>query len=130
MAERPWVFPKEVIAYTDYESVKVRSEEKLKVDIARAEKYVISYTNNSFLDKEYKVIPDDVKTAIILIAEVYAYYASLGTKRHNKSESFDDYSYTREDAEASITDLGIGALLDDYIIVKPKGAVTMKLRKL
>ena len=48
MAERPWATPEEVKEYTDYPSVKKRDDAKLKIDITRAEQYVISYTNNKF----------------------------------------------------------------------------------
>ena len=44
MATRPWVLPKEVKAYTDIEAVQQRKKEKLEMDIARAEQYVITYT--------------------------------------------------------------------------------------
>ena len=67
MAERPWVLPKEVKAYTDIEAVQKRKREKLQMDISRAEQYVITYTRNRFED--YDKIPDPVKTAVILLAE-------------------------------------------------------------
>ncbi len=44
MAERPWVLPKEIKAYTDIEAVQQRKKDKLEMDIARAEQYVITYT--------------------------------------------------------------------------------------
>lgn len=94
MAVRPWVTPEDVKSYSDREKVQTRSDEKLKVDISRAEQYVIQYTQNRFDDAaKYPAIPTEVKTAVILIAEVYGNTAADG-KGEFKSETFDDYSYT------------------------------------
>lgn len=131
MAERPWVYPLEVTAYTDYKQIRQRRESKLKVDIARAEQYVIAYTNNDF--SEYDVIPDSVKTAIILLAEAYAYNACADARsggRRMKSESFDDYSYSSDDAYINIDDLDVKVLLDPYVKVAAKNGITMRMRKL
>lgn len=131
MAERPWVEPSEVIAYTDYKQVKERAEAKLKVDISRAEQYVIAYTNNDFSDVE--VIPEPAKTAVILLAEAYAYNACADVRsggRRMKSESFDDYSYSADDAYISIDDLDVKVLLDPYIKVAARNGITMRMRKL
>lgn len=131
MAERPWVEPSEVIAYTDYKQVQERAEAKLKVDISRAEQYVIAYTNNDFSDVE--VIPEPVKTAVILLAEAYAYNACADVRsggRRMKSESFDDYSYSADDAYISIDDLDVKVLLDPYIKVAARNGITMRMRKL
>lgn len=131
MAERPWVEPSEVIAYTDYKQVQERAEAKLKVDISRAEQYVIAYTNNDFSDIE--VIPEPVKTAVILLAEAYAYNACADVRsggRRMKSESFDDYSYSADDAYISIDDLDVKVLLDPYIKVAARNGITMRMRKL
>ena len=133
MAVRPWVTPDEVKTYTDYPTVQKRSDGKLKVDISRAEQYVISYTNNRFEDNEkYPVVPESLKTAVILVAEMYAFNAAQGAegKGGYKSESFDDYSYTLEETTAKIDNLLLGPLLDDYIIKEARNGVTMRLRKL
>lgn len=131
MAERPWVTPAEVIAYSDYKQVQERTEMKLKVDISRAEQYVIAYTNNDFIDVE--VVPEPVKTAVILLAEAYAYNACADVRsggRRMKSESFDDYSYSSDDAYISIEDLDVKVLLDPYVKVAARDGITMRLRKL
>lgn len=126
--QRPWVTPEEVKAYTEYKSVKERSDDKLKVDISRAEQYVIGYTNNSFEDIEET--PENVRIAVILIAEMYA--ASAGSAAEGfglyKSESFDDYSYTAEETTGKIDNLTIGPLLEEYCIAEPRRAVTLKAR--
>ena len=108
MAERPWVTPEELKEYTEFEEVKNRADSKLKIDISRAESWVIDYCNNRFDDPEkYPDIPENVKTAVLLIAEAYAHNAVEQTKVRLKSETFDDYSYT---AESSIILPGIPAM--------------------
>lgn len=52
MAERPWVTPEELKEYTEFEEVKNRADSKLKIDISRAESWVIDYCNNRFDDPE------------------------------------------------------------------------------
>ena len=128
MAERPWATPEEVKEYTDYPSVKKRDDANLKIDITRAEQYVISYTNNKFED--YETVPEQVKTAVILVAEAFAYNTAL-TSREMKSEQFDDYSYTVSDAgPIDISGLGLGSLLEDFCVSEAKRGVTLRMRAL
>lgn len=128
MVNRPWVTPQEVKEYTEYPSVQSRTDAKLAVDIARAEQYVIAFTNNKFENVEK--IPQSVKTAVILVAEAYAYNACIAA-REMKSEQFDDYSYTAADAVAIDLDtLDIAPLLEDYAVEKPRNGVTLRMRKL
>lgn len=128
MAERPWATPEEVKEYTDYPYVKKRDDAKLKIDITRAEQYVISYTNNKFED--YETVPEQVKTAVILVAEAFAYNTAL-TSREMKSEQFDDYSYTVSDAgPIDISGLGLGSLLEDFCVSEAKRGVTLRMRAL
>lgn len=133
MAERPWVTPEEVIEYTEYKQVQTRTPARLKVDISRAEQYIISYTNNNFADAE--TIPEPVKTATVLLAEAYAYNSCAdgmtGGKRV-KSETFDDYSYTADSAYLSIDDIfsDVKPLLDQYCIEETRGGITLRMRKL
>ena len=131
MAERPWVKPSDVIEYTDYKQVKERTETKLKVDISRAEQYVIAYTNNDFSD--FEVIPEPVKTAVILLAEAYAYNACADIRsggRRMKSESLDDYSYSTDDAYINIDNIDVKVLLDQFVKVAARNGITMRMRKL
>ena len=127
MAFRPWVTPLEVRDYTEIKSVQERNDTRIAVDISRAEQYVISYTNNDFSD--YEEIPQNVKTAVILLAETYGYNSVVSAKEV-KSETFDDYSYTAENNTISFDTLGIKPLLEEFIKVKPKNGVTMRLRRL
>ena len=135
MAARPWATPEEVKEYSDRKSVKDREDSKLKIDISRAEMYVIKYTRNKFDEEEkYPEIPESVKTAVILLAESYAAGAAgLGGDSeitgNFKSETFDDYSYTLMDSDAKKDNLDLGFLLDGYI-VEDNGTVNMRLRKL
>ena len=133
MAERPWVLPKEVKAYTDIEAVQQRKKDKLEMDIARAEQYVITYTHNRF--EGYDKIPGPVRTAVILLAEAYASYANQLKKTGGgavKSETFDDYSYTAGEGtfEDFVKALDLAALLDDFVIKQASGTVTMRMRRL
>lgn len=133
MAVRPWVLPEEVRAYSEIEAVQKRSEERLEVDITRAEQYVISYTRNRFED--YKTIPAPVRTAVILLAEMYAAYSGQLKKTGGgavKSETFDDYSYTVGEGafEDLVKALGLGGLLDDFVVPQASGNITMRMRRL
>ena len=68
--------------------------------------------------------------AVVLLAEAYAKQSIAQKDGIMTSETFDDYSYTI-DTEADLdAKLGIGPLLDDYVLEPSKGKVTMKLRKL
>lgn len=126
MASRPWVLPADVRAYSDRPEIAERADAKLAVDISRAESFVIAYTNNNFA--EASAIPDAVKTAVILLAENYGVAAAKGFGTM-KSETFDDYAYTA--AEGSLVDtLGLGPLLDEFMIAEAKSGITMKLRRL
>ena len=133
MAERPWVLPKEIKAYTDIEAVQQRKKDKLEMDIARAEQYVITYTHNRF--EGYDKIPGPVRTAVILLAEAYASYANQLKKTGGgavKSETFDDYSYTAGEGtfEDFVKALDLAALLDDFVIKQASGTITMRMRRL
>ena len=127
MPERPWVKPKEVRDYSEIKSVQERTDARLVIDIARAEQYVISYTGNDF--SEYEEIPQNVKTAVILLAEAYGYNSAVSAKEL-KSETFDDYSYTADTSLKSIDGLDIKPLLEGYMKDKDGGSIVMRLRRL
>ena len=121
------------MAYTDIEAVQQRKKEKLEMDIARAEQYVITYTHNRFERDE--AIPAPVRTAVILLAEAYASYANQLKKTGGgavKSETFDDYSYTAGEGtfEDMVKALDLAALLDDFVVKQASGTVTMRMRRL
>lgn len=127
MAKRPWVTPKEVREYSEIKSVQERTDARLMIDISRAEQYVISYTGNDF--SEYEEIPQNVKTAVILLAETYGYNSAVSAKEL-KSETFDDYSYTADTNLKNFDDIGLKPLLEDYMKDKDGGSIVMRLRRL
>ncbi len=126
MATRPWITPEEVKAYSDLEDVTGRSDAKLEVDIKRAEAYIIKYCGHDF--SKYDDLPDDVRTADIILSEYYGH--KQGSIGKMKSETFDDYSYTSGESEYLISSLGIDVLLDPYVETQATGKITMRLRKL
>ena len=133
MAKRPWVTPEEVKEYTENVKVKERPDEKLRWDIVRAEMYVIKYTGNRFNDDvKYPEIPDNVKLAVILLAEMYSSSAATSDKNSGnyESESFDDYSYKIADTAKKQENIDLGPLLDEFRESAVNHAVNMKLRKL
>jgi len=125
--KRPWVTPKEVRDYSEFDSVQKRTDVKLTIDISRAEQYVIDYTHNTF--EKCSALPTSVRTAVILLSELYAHNAVERTKQL-KSETFDDYSYTAESTILDIKDLDLPSLLDEYVNIQANGTVTMRMRKL
>ena len=133
MAARPWVTPKEVRDYSGYKEVEGRTDAQLSVDITKAEAYVIRYTKRKFdgigADGSPEELPDEVKTAVILLAEMYAYNAAIRQIRI-KSETFDDYSYTADTSMIDIDSLGLGGLLDGYVDDTVRGDVLFRMRKL
>lgn len=132
MAVRPWVTPAEVREYSDNPNVQKRKSAKLRVDITRAEQYVITYTHNDFSDEEkYPEIPDAVKAAVLILAEAYARSAtSRFITQGVKSETFDDYSYTADEGTIDYDSLGLAGLLDPYVIAEANCGVTLRLRRL
>ena len=130
---RPWVTPGEVKDYSDNPKIQNRNEEKLKVDIFRAEQYVIRYTGNTFKDDaKFPAVPEGVRLAVILLAEMYATSAAEYDEKSGnyKSETFDEYSYTLADTAKKQENIDLGPLLDEYVVSMTKNAVNMKLRKL
>lgn len=112
MAKRPWVIPDEVRNYSEYKDIQNRGDERLRFDIMRAEAQVVKYCNNDF--SSYEIIPDDIKVAVILLSEKYAYSAAKVKNGGILSETFDDYSYTTDSSTIEISELGLEALLEPY----------------
>ena len=71
MPKRPWITPDDLRTYSDDEGITNRPDEKLQIDISRAESYVLTYTHNRNLldDEQYPEVPEAVRTATILIAQ-------------------------------------------------------------
>lgn len=129
--KRPWILPDEIREYTSSQKVKDRTDSQLAYDIARAEKYVIFHTHNKFDSEEYESgLPSDVTMAVILLAEAYAKQAIAQKDGVMSSETFDDYSYTVDIGSDIADGLGLGAMLEEYVLPEDQGKVVMKLRKL
>lgn len=129
--KRPWILPDEIREYTSSQKVKDRTDSQLAYDIARAEKYVIFHTHNKFDSEEYESgLPSDVTMAVILLAEAYAKQAITQKDGVMSSETFDDYSYTVDIGSDIADGLGLGAMLEEYVLPEDQGKVVMKLRKL
>lgn len=129
--KRPWIEPKQIRDYTSSPKVDSRTDSQLAYDIARAEKYVIFHTHNRFDSKEYESgLPSDVTMAVILLAEAYAKQAIMQKDGALSSETFDDYSYTVDMGANIVDSLGLGAMLDEYILPECRGKAVMNLRKL
>ena len=129
--KRPWILPDEIREYTSSQKVKDRTDSQLAYDIARAEKYVIFHTHNKFESEEYESgLPSDVTMAVILLAEAYAKQAITQKDGVMSSETFDDYSYTVDIGSDIADSLGLGAMLEEYVLPEDQGTVVMKLRKL
>ncbi len=114
MPKRPWITPDDLRTYSDDEGITNRPDEKLQIDISRAESYVLTCTHNRNLldDEQYPEVPEAVRTATILIAEYYATTAS-STKGYS-SESFDDYSYSKDTSFNLFDELDINMLLYEF----------------
>lgn len=128
-----WIKPSDVIDYTSIKCVKKRLQAKLKFDILRAQEYVISFTHNQFPDDKYPTLPENVKMAVILLAEAYAKQAEDKGKQKYSSETFqDDYSYTLADTsdDDDFAALNLSSLLSDYIIPVSSGKINMDIFKL
>lgn len=128
MAIRPWVVPDDIRNYSDMERVQKRSDERLTIDIQRAEKWVIGRTGNKFGD-DYPIIPNDIKLAVTLLAEHFA--GSSTVDKYMQSETFKDYSYTSKNlSDDVIDDLELDYLLADYIEVQTGSKLSFRMRKL
>lgn len=137
---RPWITPEYLRTYTNYDSVKNLTDEKLKFYIMRSEMYIISigkkYYNIDFSNAEKYPTPVDegLKLADAITTEHYALTSTDdSTFKGLKSETFDDYSYTKYDNQTgSINDLGILDILGSLVpsATTTKKPVMMRLRKL
>ena len=128
MATRPWIEPHEVREYTTNPSVQQRSRARLLVDISRAEQYVITYCGHDFSDEVlYPELPSSVRTAMLLITELYASNAEAEATGRSllRSETNDDYSYTAQDVQTALDNLTVGPLLDPYVKKAPRRGVRM-----
>lgn len=112
------IIPQDVIEYTESEKVKSRAENKLQMDIRRAQSKVLQHIRRTEDDELFKEgVPQAIKDALILYAEYFALKEIDKQSSGMQSESFDDYSYTR--SNVSIEEPDVFDLLDDYILGEP-----------
>jgi len=124
------ITPQDVKDYTTSSKVKARTDVQLEVDIDRAELKLESMTGRKIDDSIFSPLPTNVKTFLILWAEYYAAasdFESIGMK----SETFDDYSYTKDSA-STISTPDTYSLIEDYIATGGQigTEVYMRMRRL
>lgn len=127
---RPWVLPANLRSFTEHNEVNEKTDDKLAVMISIAERKVIDYCKHDFTSEEYELsLPQDVKNAVLIIADSLSYNDSLRITGSLKSESYDDYSYTVDVHEIS-TDfdiLGVSSLLDPYVMDDTGGSLNFRI---
>lgn len=129
MISRPWITPDDVRSYTSIAKVQARTDDQLKLDIVRAEAYIIRYTHNDFTGEDYQnleAVPDNIRVADLILAEAYSKNALI-ISSDKKSETFDDYSYTADTTQVDMSDLGLGPLLDPYMIPDSRHGVRFRM---
>lgn len=128
MAQRPWIAPYDVQEYSTNPAVQNRTHARLRIDIARAERYIMNYCGHDFADDEkYPEVPEDVRHADLLLTEFYAAQAEAESTGRSllKSETNDDYSYTAQDTQSALDNMTIGPLLDPFVESKPRHGIRM-----
>ena len=110
------ITPEEVKSYTAFSKVKKRDDAQLKLDILEATVEAKAIVGHNFSDEKYTPLPDEVKLALLKLAQFYALINSdeAMTKGY-KSQRFENYSYTLADGE-SIRKPDLSSLLKDFVI--------------
>ncbi|HFL0606058.1 TPA: DUF3199 family protein [Listeria monocytogenes] len=116
----PYITPEELIAYSDFESVKKRNPEKIKMDILEAEMDLQAALGKSLADiknnnAEETGFPKALKLALLRLAQFRALYnTSESMQKGYSSEKIADYSYSLANGE-SINYPDITNLIADYL---------------
>ena len=123
--------PEQVIAYTDFESVKARAPSKLASDILQAETELFTKAGHRFDAPAYIPLPAPVELALIKLAEYYALVNSdESIAKGYTSERLEGYSYTLSDGR-TISKPAIDLLIADYVQKEvPKRPISFKMRAL
>lgn len=123
----------ELIGYTDFESVKERSKEKLEQDILEAQVEVKGIVGHDFTDEAYQPLPAEAKLALLKLAQYFALVnVDEALTKGIKSEKIGDYSYTISDTSGS-TRPDVSGLLKAFIKKEEPsdpGNARMRLRAL
>ena len=124
----PLITPTDVRAYTSFDEVKERTDPQLNVDIMQAEADVFAYVGHRFTEPEYIPLPDEVKTALILLTEHYALVrGDESLVKGYKSEKLKDYSYTKGDNATLAGKPEIANLLRAYAKGGSGGGVRLRI---
>lgn len=122
------ITPQQVKDYTDFPKVQERADAKLAFDITQAESDVFSYVGHRFTEPEYIPLPDEVKTALILLTEHYALIRTdKALVKGYTSEKLDDYSYTRKDGDVFVNKPEIANLLKSFVKGGSGGGVRLRV---
>ncbi|MCM3239055.1 DUF3199 family protein [Heyndrickxia oleronia] len=121
-------------SYTEFESIKVRADDKLEKDILEAEVEIESIVGHDFSEPQYNPLPEKAKLALLKMAQFFALINSdESIMKGYKSEKIGDYSYTLADGN-SIRKPDVLSLLKGYIKDVPppsnEGTIRMRLRSL
>ena len=122
------ITPQQVKDYTDFPKVQERTDAKLAFDIRQAESDVFSYVGHRFTEPEYLPLPEDVETALVLLAEHYALIRTdKSLMKGYTAEKLDDYSYTRKGGDVFANMPEIANLLKDYVKGGSGGGVRLRV---
>ncbi|EDP7604052.1 protein YqbG [Listeria seeligeri] len=116
----PYITPEELIIYSDFNSVKNRNPEKLKMDILEAEMDLQAALSKSLADiknsnAEESGFPETLKLALLRLSQFRALYnTSEAMQKGYSSEKISDYSYSLANGE-SINYPDISNLIADYL---------------
>lgn len=109
------ITPEEIKDYTSFAAVKKRSDGQLKSDILEATVEAKGIVGHDFSGPEYTPLPDEVRLALIKLAQFYALInADESMTKGYKSERFENYSYTLPDGNP-IRKPDLLSLLNDFI---------------
>jgi hypothetical protein len=92
-----YITPADVKTYSEFGAVQNRPDSKLEKDILRSETEIFAYCGHKFDDAEKYPSgpPEEVRLAIILLAEYYALTSSDESfAKGYKSERIGNYSYS------------------------------------
>lgn len=125
------ITPEQVVAYTDFESVKARAPSKLVSDILQAETELFTKAGHRFDVPAYIPLPAPAELALIKLAEYYALMnCDESVAKGYSSEKLGDYSYTLPDGR-TISKPAIDLLIAEYVQKQaPKRPVSFKMRAL
>lgn len=124
------IVPQDVKDYTTSSKVKARTDEQLNIDIGRAELKLEAMTGRKTDDPIFSPLPAQIETFLILWSEYYG-AASDFESTGIKSETFDDYSYTKEKA-TTIPIPDTNNLIENYKIENAQVGkeIFMRMRRL